>query len=133
MYRIGTTGTLDGTQTHKLVIEGLFGQTYHTTTTKKLIDQDLLSQISIDCIQLQYLPEDIQITKKMLYVDEIRWIVSNQRRNEFIKNLCNKLTGNTLVLFNFVELQGKPLYELIKSTSNKPVYFIHGATEVDER
>jgi len=132
-YRIGTTGTLDGTQTHKLVIEGLFGPTYHTTTTKKLIDQDLLSNINIDCLQLQYSPEDIETTKKMLYVDEIRWVVSNTRRNTFIKNLCNKLNGNTLVLFNFVELQGKPLYELIKSSSSKPVYFIHGATEVDER
>jgi len=71
-YRIGTTGTLDGTQTHKLVIEGLFGPTYHTTTTKKLIDQDLLSQINIDCLQLQYSPEDVQTTKKMTYVDEIR-------------------------------------------------------------
>jgi superfamily II DNA or RNA helicase len=133
VYRIGTTGTLDGTQTHKLVIEGLFGPTYHTTTTKKLIDQDLLSQISIDCLQLQYSPEDIQTTKKMLYVDEIRWVVSNSRRNEFIKTLCNKLSGNTLVLFNFVELQGKPLYELIQNSSQKPVYFIHGATEVEER
>jgi superfamily II DNA or RNA helicase len=132
-YRIGTTGTLDGTQTHKLVIEGLFGPTYNTTTTKKLIDQDLLSSINIDCLQLQYSPEDIEATKKMLYVDEIRWVVSNGRRNAFIKNLCNKLTGNTLVLFNFVELQGKPLYEQIKATSTKPVYFIHGATEVDER
>jgi superfamily II DNA or RNA helicase len=132
-YRIGTTGTLDGTQTHRLVIEGLFGPTYHTTTTKKLIDQDLLSSINIDCLQLQYTPEDIQTTKKMIYADEIRWVVSNTRRNQFIKNLCNKLSGNTLVLFNFVELQGKPLYELIKSTSTKPVYFIHGATEVDER
>ena len=132
-YRIGTTGTLDGTQTHKLVIEGLFGPTYHTTTTKKLIDQDLLSSINIDCLQLQYSPEDIQTTKRMQYVDEIRWVVGNSRRNEFIKNLCSKLTGNTLVLFNFVELQGKPLHELIKQNSSKPVYFIHGATEVDER
>ena len=132
-YRFGTTGTLDGTQTHKLVIEGLFGPTYHTTTTKKLIDQDLLSNISIDCLQLQYDQTDIEQTKKMVYADEIRWVVSNKRRNEFIKTLCNKLTGNTLVLFNFVELQGKPLYELIKNSSTKPVYFIHGATEVDER
>jgi superfamily II DNA or RNA helicase len=116
-----------------LVIEGLFGQTYHTTTTKKLIDQDLLSQISIDCLQLQYSPEDIQTTKKMIYVDEIRWVVGNSRRNTFIKNLCNKLSGNTLVLFNFVELQGKPLYELIQSNTEKSVYFIHGATEVEER
>jgi superfamily II DNA or RNA helicase len=133
VYRIGTTGTLDGTQTHKLVIEGLFGPTYHTTTTKKLIDQDLLSSISIDCLQLQYSPEDIQATKKMQYADEIRWVVGNARRNQFIKNLCNKLTGNTLVLFNFVELQGKPLHKLIQDSSDKPVYFIHGATEVDER
>ncbi len=132
-YRIGTTGTLDGTQTHKLVIEGLFGPTYHTTTTKKLIDQDLLSSISIDCLQLQYSPEDIQITKKMQYVDEIRWVVGNTKRNMFIKNLCNKLSGNTLVLFNFVELQGKPLHDLILASSKKPVYFIHGETEVEER
>jgi superfamily II DNA or RNA helicase len=133
VYRIGTTGTLDGTQTHKLVIEGLFGPTYHTITTKKLIDQELLSGINIDCLQLQYTPEEIQTTKKMIYVDEIRWVVSNPRRNEFIKNLCNKLTGNTLVLFNFVELQGKPLHDLIKQNTSKSVYFIHGATEVEER
>lgn len=133
IYRIGTTGTLDGTQTHKLVIEGLFGPTYHTTTTKKLIDQDLLSQISIDCLQLQYPPEDVQTTKNMMYVDEIRWVVSNTQRNRFIKNLCKKLNGNTLVLFNFVELQGKPLHELLQSDANKPVYFIHGETEVDSR
>lgn len=132
-YRIGTTGTLDGTQTHKLVIEGLFGPTYHTTTTKKLIDQDLLSSIKIDCLQLQYSPEDIESTKRMQYVDEIRWVVGNKRRNIFIKDLCNKLVGNTLVLFNFVDLQGKPLHDLIKQSSNKSVYFIHGATEVDER
>ena len=132
-YRIGTTGTLDGTQTHKLVIEGLFGPTYHTTTTKSLIDQDLLSQISIDCLQLQYSPEDVQTTKKMTYVDEIRWIVGNPRRNNFIKTLCQKLTGNTLVLFNFVELQGKPLHELLQKDLQKPVYFIHGETEVEFR
>ena len=133
IYRIGTTGTLDGTQTHKLVIEGLFGPTYHTTTTKKLIDQELLSNINIDCLQLQYEQKDIDLTKKMLYIDEIRWIVSNSKRNNFIKNLCERLNGNTLVLFNFVELQGKPLYEMIKTDSKKSVYFIHGATEVDER
>jgi superfamily II DNA or RNA helicase len=133
VYRIGTTGTLDGALTHKLVIEGLFGPTYHTTTTKTLIDKDLLSQISIDCLQLQYAPEDVQITKRMSYVDEIRWIVSNTDRNAFIKNLCGKLSGNTLVLFNFVELQGKPLYELLQNHLQKPIYFIHGETEVDAR
>ena len=37
-YRIGTTGTLDGTQTHKLVIEGLFGPVYNVVNTNQLMD-----------------------------------------------------------------------------------------------
>ena len=37
--RIGTTGTLDGTKTHKFVLEGLFGPVYEVTTTKKLMQE----------------------------------------------------------------------------------------------
>ena len=46
-YRFGTTGTLDGTETHKLVIEGLFGPIFKVTTTKQLMEKDLLSELSI--------------------------------------------------------------------------------------
>ena len=38
-YRFGFTGTLDGTQTNKLVIEGLFGPVSEVTTTSKLIEE----------------------------------------------------------------------------------------------
>ena len=51
-YRIGTTGTLDGTQTHQLVLEGLFGPVYQVTTTKELIDNDDLSQLDINILIL---------------------------------------------------------------------------------
>ena len=34
-YRFGLTGTLDGTQTHRLVLEGLFGKVTQVTTTKE--------------------------------------------------------------------------------------------------
>lgn len=44
-YRIGTTGTLDGTQTHQLVLEGLFGPVYKVTTTKELMDNNDLCSI----------------------------------------------------------------------------------------
>ena len=40
-YRFGFTGTLDGTQTHKWVLEGLFGPSYKVTQTKELIDKDI--------------------------------------------------------------------------------------------
>ena len=38
-YRFGFTGTLDGTQTHKWVLEGLFGPSYKVTQTRELIDK----------------------------------------------------------------------------------------------
>ena len=34
-YRFGFTGTLDGTQTHRLVLEGLFGKAEKVITTKE--------------------------------------------------------------------------------------------------
>lgn len=57
-FRVGTTGTLDGTLTHKLVIEGLFGPVYNVTSTKKLIDKNLLSDIEIKCLMLGYSEKD---------------------------------------------------------------------------
>ena len=47
-YRIGTTGTLDGTQTHKFVLEGLFGKVHKVTTTKDLIEKKHLLHFKIN-------------------------------------------------------------------------------------
>ena len=133
-YRIGTTGTLDGTQTHKLVIEGLFGKVYNVTTTKELMDSDVLSDLKINCLLLKYKMDDIQEVKRVTYQEEIKWIVENERRNEFISNLTKNINGNTLLLFNYVDSHGKPLYELIKKKCpDKKVFLIHGGTEVGLR
>ena len=56
-YRFGTTGTLDGTQTHKLVLEGLFGPAYYVTTTKDLMDKNQLAQLDIKVLLLKYKDE----------------------------------------------------------------------------
>lgn len=133
-YRIGTTGTLDGSFTHKLVIEGLFGRVHKLTSTKELMEKNLLSDLTIDCLVLQY-PEEVRKSmKKLTYQEELDWLVQNEARNEFIIKLANSTKGNTLVLFQFVEKHGKPLYEGIKSlASNRKVFFIHGGTEADDR
>jgi len=132
-YRIGTTGTLDGTHVHKLVVEGLFGPVYNVTSTKSLIDKNLLSNIKIKCLLLEYTKEEIDEIKKAKYIDEIQWLVANTNRNKFIVNLCCHLKGNTLVLYNYVDKHGKPLYEEIKKKCNKPCFFIYGGTEASER
>lgn len=133
-YRIGTTGTLDGTQTHKLVIEGLFGKVMNVTSTTELMEKKLLSKLEIDCINLQYPPEDIEEIKRAKYQDEIKWIISHKRRNKFIEDLCGKMEGNTLLLFNYVNDHGKPLFDRIRTKyPDRKVFFIHGGTETDQR
>jgi len=133
-YRIGTTGTLDDSMTHKLVIEGLFGRVYNTTSTKELMEKELLSELKIDCIILKYSPEEIQETKRVKYNEEIKWILNNKKRNDFLVDLSFRIKGNTLILFNYVQEHGIPLFESIKkSCVDKKVFLIHGKTEVYQR
>ena len=134
-YRIGTTGTLDGTQTHKLVLEGLFGKIYKVTTTKKLIDSKQLASFRIDIIVLKYPDEVCEQFRKIKYVDELEFIVGHDKRNKYIRNLVLSLDGNTLLLFRLVKKHGRILYNMIKEEAddNRKIYFVHGGTETDTR
>lgn len=132
-FRTGTTGTLDGTHVHKLVVEGLFGKVYNVTTTKDLIDNKLLSNLKIKCLLLGYSDEEINSIKRADYNQELEWLILNKKRNDFICNLANNLPGNTLVLYNFVDKHGIPLYEQIKKENKKETYLICGKTDVEER
>ena len=133
-YRIGTTGTLDGTKTHKLVLEGLFGSVYKVTTTKKLISDNQLANLHIYNIILEYSDELRKGTKGKSYQDEMDFIVQYEPRNKFIRNLALKQTGNTLVLFQYVEKHGKPLHEMIKEKAeNREVFFVFGGTDTEQR
>ena len=134
-YRIGTTGTLDGTQTHKLVIEGLFGPVYNVVTTKELMDKNLLAQLQIDAILLKYPDIDKKEVKRAKYQDEMKWLIRNEKRNKFITDMSLNLKGNTLVLFQFVEEHGKNLYSMVKEKADKDrkVFFVYGGTDVDDR
>ena len=133
-YRIGTTGTLDGTLTHKVVIEGLFGPVKKVITTKNLIEKDLLSNINIESLMIEH-NGSLSETKSLKYQEEMDWLVSNHQRNEFITNLVTHLKGNTLVLFNYVEKHGKPLHDMIeaKVDDSKKTYMIYGGTDVSQR
>jgi len=133
-YRIGTTGTLDGTQTHKLVIEGLFGPVYNVIKTSDLMDKNLLSQLSIDCILLKYPKENRKKMNRNKYFDELEWLVTNPTRNKFIANMAKNLKGNTLVLFQLVEKHGKHLHKLIKEACPEhDVFFVYGGTDSEDR
>lgn len=133
-YRIGTTGTLDGTKVNKLVLEGLFGPVKQMVTTKKLIEQKHLSDFEIKSLVLKYPDSVCKEMRGRPYQDEIEFLVTHEGRNKFIQNLALSLEGNTLLLYTYVEKHGKVLHELIESKAeNRKVFFIHGGTDVLDR
>ena len=133
--RIGTTGTLDGTKVHKLVLEGAFGPVLNVTSTRKLIESNTLSELSIDVLHMQYPDAEKKAFGKKTYQEEVQYIVAHEKRNNFIKNLALAQKGNTLVLFNLVEKHGKPLYNLIRDAAkiDRKVFYVSGEVGAIDR
>ena len=134
-YRIGTTGTLDNAQVHHLVLQGLFGKIHRVTTTKALQDSNTLAKLDINIIVLKYDEEIRKSLGKVNYQDEIDFIVRNEKRNNFIRNLALDTDGNTLVLFNYVDKHGKPLFDMInnKAEEGRKIFYVSGEVATSDR
>ena len=129
-YRYGFTGTLDGTQTHKWVLEGLFGPSYKIIKTDELMKKGHVATLDINVLLLKHPPNKFET-----FEDEIQYIIGHDRRNNFIRNLALDLKGNTLILFARVEGHGEPLYNLINTNSiiDRHVFFVHGGVATEDR
>ena len=127
-YRIGFTGTLDGANVNQLVLEGLFGRCSQVTRTNQLMKEGHIAKLKVKVVLLKH---DEKLFEG--YQDEIDYLIEHEGRNRFIRNLACDVKGNTLVLFNYVERHGEPLYNLINSHTDRPVFFVHGGVDVDDR
>lgn len=132
--RYGFTGTLDEAETHELVLTGLFGPVRRAAWTHELIERDVLSDLKIRVLVLHYDDAIKRSLHNSSYDTEIDFIVTHPERNKMIVNLANKLPGNTLILYRFVEKQGKKLFEMLQDTNEADnVFHYYGGTDVDER
>tara|TARA_Y100001972_G_scaffold104350_1_gene131203 strand:- start:1304 stop:2653 length:1350 start_codon:yes stop_codon:yes gene_type:complete len=133
-YRIGLTGTLDGTKTHKLVLEGLFGTVNKVVSTSELQEKKQLADLKIFCLILQHDKQAREFLFGKSYQEEMDYLVRSEKRNKFIRNLVTGLQGNTLCLFQYVEKHGQTLKEMIEEKADeRKVFYVHGGIEADER
>ena len=126
--RFGTTGTLDGSECHRLQLEGLFGPVKKVISTKELIEYGTIAKLDIDCVILRHTKQ-----KKMTYQEEMDYLVSNDARNEFICNLVYSLKGNTLVLFQYVEKHGEVLHGKMFKRLGEKLHYVYGGTDTEDR
>ena len=129
-YRFGFTGTLDGSQTHKWVLEGLFGPSYKIIKTDELMKKGHVATLDINVLLLKHPPNKFEN-----FEEEVQYIIGHNRRNKFIRNLALDLKGNTLILFARVEGHGEPLYEMINNNvvEHRHVFFVHGGVATEDR
>ena len=134
-YRYGFTGTLDGTLTNKLVLEGLFGAVKQVTTTHELMEAGTVADLSVKALVMSYTDEARQLFAKTkpTYPDEIKYVTQSVARNKFLVNLVGSLEENTLLLFNYIQ-HGMILTDMIKEQyPNKTVFLVYGGVEGEER
>ena len=133
-YRLACTGTVHDTKCNLLQMESITGPVFEIATAKDLIAAKQLVPLKVKGISLNY-PKDIckQFTK-VEYEDEIKWVTTNPKRNNFLTKLAISCKGTTLVLFRFVE-HGKLLYNKIKEAvgDTREVYYVDGEVGKDDR
>ena len=96
-------GTLDGSKTHELQCKAWFGSLIKSLSTKELMDKEMLSSLEITCLSIGYTERERKEMARADYQSEIDFIVSHQKRNNFLIDLALSQHGNTLLLFNYVE------------------------------
>ena len=128
-YRFGFTGTLDGTDTHRLVLEGLFGPVKKVTTTTKLIENNTLSKFKIKALVIGYDNDTRKLVSSSTYQDEISFLVSHNPRQKLLVNLASSLKGNTLILFKMID-HGKQIYNMLQDKDSvRPLYYVDGTID----
>lgn len=134
-YRIGATGSLDGTKTHEMVIQGLFGPISRVATTRELMDKGYLAELDIKCLVLTHSQEDAKKVRPMTYQEEIEFLFTMPKRNDFIVDLVSQMKGNVLVLCQYVDKHAIPLHDLMreKIPKHRNVYLIVGKVDPEER
>ena len=132
-FRFGTTGTIGSDSVNELTIVGHIGPIYSAISTRELIDRGQVSNIQIKSVVLKYSEEERKAVKEMDYQKEMDFLCKNEKRNKFICNTALACTGTTLILVQYVDKHAIPLYELIKSKSDRPVYYVAGSVSAKER
>lgn len=136
-FRIGVTGTLDDAKSSKLMVEGVFGLSHRVAKTADLQTQGHLVPIQVQAHFLEYPDEDryLLAEQRRRYADELDFVVQHSGRMDWMTKFIPQLPGNVLVLYQFVEKHGIPLYHALKTAvkGTRPVYFISGGVDADSR
>lgn len=138
-YRFGFTGTLDGTETHLWMLEGVFGPVFQATTTKKAIEDDVLAPVKVIINTIQYPERDRVLAAKFAtkdYDKEKTFIAAHANRRRAVCKYVLDLPSNdnVLLLFKTKNKAAKVYFELLQQMApDRDIYYVTGDVDTEER
>lgn len=138
-YRIGLTGTLNGSNIHEIEMHARFGDIFKMVTTKELIERGIVTDININMVKLSRPKKEVEFFHaicKNEYQREIDWLINSEERNNYIINLGLTLPTNTLLLFNRIDAHGMKLFEMMTEKAvqyKKKIFYITGSVKTKDR
>ena len=133
-FKAGLTGTLKDAKAHIMQLIGLYGPIYHPVTTSGLMKTGQVTDLDIRPILIQY-PNNMKEFRGLDYPSEIKWLITNHKRNVFISKLAASVPEqNTIVLFK-ERKHGQRLFEIINNmvVHERKVIYIAGDVKPTER
>ena len=152
--KVGCSGTIPKQGADKYKLTGMLGNVVYRENITMLQEAGYISRVVIDEIDItdenvhpdmlfhlrprrKYNPIDYNgIDFDEAYKDEVEYMNANFSReySPVLEIMEKKMKGNTLVLFDLLEL-GKGMFELAKEhgLGGKDIFYIDGSTDVSER
>lgn len=123
--KYGFTGTLSKELLDKWKVIGIFGPLLIEKKSKELRDEKFLTEASVNMIKL------VHPSMRLNYKEELDYLYGDEKRNNIICKLANKIKNNTLILVNHHD----HMNSLVDSMNlvDKRLFTIKGETPVEER
>jgi superfamily II DNA or RNA helicase len=135
-FKFGFTGTMPSLEIDQWNIIGKLGPITYEQKTDTLKKQTYVSNFQIIILNIKHdnTPRfsGNSAAPTEAYHQELDFLINNSRRNQIISKLADKLTQNTLIMVDRIN-HGEILFNELKKVTNKPIYFIRGSTEIEDR
>ena len=135
-HRFGFTGTLPSGELDQWNILGTIGPIIIDVDSAVLREKGFIAQVKAQVIKLHYKNRPIfkmdEENQSKAYDDECEFLYHSPFRNKIIAHLVNKFNKNCLILVDSID-HGETLLNLLKTQTQKKVYFIQGSVEMDDR
>jgi len=142
-YRFGLSGTIPKKGTiDRLTLMACTGPLITNVSAAFLQEQGHVSPCKVLILEMDYATEEQKESfyflskspedRKNLFNLEQNFIISSEKRKNFILDVIGKTNHNSLVLFYRIE-QGEALYNALRQIPGKEVYYVDGGTDKDFR